>query len=279
MILDGKNNTLNNAGVITAVAKIDMNANSITGVSANDGTLTTTPVGGGASTIISAVNGFAIVGTDGNDQVNNTGLVMGSINLGSGVNGFDNMQGAVFDAGATVDVGAGNLVNNQGLFSPGGFQNVFTTTITGNLAQTTTGTYGVDVDIQHVTSDWTNVTGTATMSGYVLANLVNPLTAPGFAKPGTHDLTIVSAAGGETHTNLTLEAFNTAVAGYSLVYPNSTDIDLQYVINYSPAGLTQNQHSVGNAVNAIQAAHFAGLPAGRDQPVLPAQRRYARRRL
>jgi uncharacterized protein with beta-barrel porin domain len=30
---------------------------------------------------------------------------------------------------------------------------------------------------------------------------------------------------------------------------------LQYSISFSPAGLTQNQHSVGNAVNAIQTAH------------------------
>ena len=130
---------------------------------------------------------------------------------------------------------------------------MFTTQITGNLAQTATGTYGVDVNLDP-SADRLNITGTATMSGFVLANLVNPLTAPGFATPGTHDLTILSAAGGETHSNLTLEAFQTAVAGYSLVYPNATDIDLQYVINYSPAGLTQNQHSVGDAVNAIQAA-------------------------
>jgi uncharacterized protein with beta-barrel porin domain len=41
---------------------------------------------------------------------------------------------------------------------------------------------------------------------------------------------------------------------YSLTYPNATDIDLSYSINFSPAGLTLNEHSVGNAVNAIQTA-------------------------
>ena len=52
-----------------------------------------------------------------------------------------------------------------------------------------------------------------------------------------------------------MQAQQTAVAQYSLVYPNATDIDLKYSIDFSPPGLTQNQHSVGNAINAIQTAH------------------------
>ncbi len=75
-------------------------------------------------------------------------------------------------------------------------------------------------------------------------NLVNPLTAPGYAIPGTHQTVILAAQGGETHPGLTLIAFDTAVIGYTLTYPGTQDIDLQYVINYSPAGLTQNQQSV-----------------------------------
>jgi uncharacterized protein with beta-barrel porin domain len=69
---------------------------------------------------------------------------------------------------------------------------------------------------------------------------------------------ILSAAGGETHDGLTLEAPQTAVATYSLTYPsNGTDIDLDYVINYSPVGLTPNEHAVGNAINAIQTAQIS----------------------
>jgi len=95
------------------------------------------------------------------------------------------------------------------------------------------------------------------MSGNVFVNLVNPLTAPGFALPGTHLSTILSAQGGETHSGLTLTAYDTAVINYSLTYPGTQDIDLQYVINYSPVGLTQNEQAVGNAVNLIQGAQIS----------------------
>jgi len=95
------------------------------------------------------------------------------------------------------------------------------------------------------------------MSGHVVVNLINPLTAPALATPGTHDELILRAAGGETHPGLTLTAPSTAVSSYSLVYPNGTDIDLQYAINFAPTfpnggGLTVNQTSVGNAINTIQ---------------------------
>ena len=91
----------------------------------------------------------------------------------------------------------------------------------------------------------------------MLVNLINPLTAPGFALPGSHETTILTAQGGETHPGLTLTAFNTAVIHYFLSYPGTQNIDLNYAINYAPAGMTQNQTSVGNAVNAIQTAQLS----------------------
>ena len=76
---------------------------------------------------------------------------------------------------------------------------------------------------------------------------------PGLALPGSHDATILSAAGGVTnHAGLAINAVATAVAKYSLIYPDPNDVVLHYDINFSPAGLTINEHSVGNAVNAIQ---------------------------
>jgi outer membrane autotransporter protein len=84
--------------------------------------------------------------------------------------------------------------------------------------------------------------------------------------PGNYQSTILAATGDVTnHAGLTLDALATAVAQYSLVYPNPNDIDLQYSINFSPNGLTVNEHSVGNAVNAIQTArsspNFAPIAA------------------
>ena len=140
--------------------------------------------------------------------------------------------------------------------APGGYQTVYTTNITGNLLQTATGTYGLDLNLDP-SNDLINVSGTAAMSGNVLVNLINPLTAPGFALPGSHETTILTAQGGETHPGLTLTAFNTAVINYFLSYPGTQNIDLNYAINYAPAGMTQNQTSVGNAVNAIQTAQLS----------------------
>ena len=64
LILDGNNNTLNNAAEITTILD---------------------------------VAGYAIRATGGNDQVNNTGLIVGSVDLGAGANGMDNKATGIFD--------------------------------------------------------------------------------------------------------------------------------------------------------------------------------------
>ncbi len=249
-IIDGANNRLNNGGVISATPII---TGTIVGVSANNGTFTVNT--GGVLSTVSGTLGYAVIATDANNVINNTVLLMGSVDLGpGGINAINNKATGVFDSGAIVNVGAGNPVDNAGLLSPGGYDDILTTNVTGNLVQDASGTYGVDLNLNGPANDRTNVSGTATMSGTVFANLVDPLTAPGFALPGSHDVVIVHAVGGETHAGLTLEAFNTAVANYALAYPGTQDIDLHYVIDFSPSGLTANQHSVGNAVNQIQTA-------------------------
>jgi uncharacterized protein with beta-barrel porin domain len=220
-------------------------------------------IGGAANTLTN--NGFLVTGTDilgftvtgglGDDSIINFGRIDGSVDLSGGKNAIDNKPTGVFNSGSVVWLGPlaapFDTLTNEGLLSPGGYQNVYTTNITGNLVQTVTGVYGLDLNLEP-SNDLINVTGTANMAGNVFVNLVNPLTAPGFAIPGTHEPTILHAQGGVTNSGLTLTAFDTAVINYSLIYPDSQDIALKYVIDYSPAGLTQNQHSVGNAINAIQ---------------------------
>ncbi|WP_291845106.1 autotransporter outer membrane beta-barrel domain-containing protein [Maricaulis sp.] len=53
---------------------------------------------------VSAVSGRAIVTTSGNDLIENTGLVVGNVDLGSGVNRFDNQAGATFIAFDAIDL-------------------------------------------------------------------------------------------------------------------------------------------------------------------------------
>ena len=251
-----------------------------------DGATTTNAVtfSGGASNSLTTfallatmagIKGTAVTGGVANEAITSFGHIIGSIDLGTGTNSIDNkpyntnptLSAGVFDSGVTVNLGgpaAGNLLTNEGLLSPGAFLNVMTTNENGSFLQTapgscgglgvptsTCGYFGVDLDLKSAMADRLNATGTANVSGAVVVNIGNA----GDATPGSNTLTIISAAGGETHPNLVVQAQQTAVAQYSLVYPNTTDIDLKYSIDFSPAGLTQNQHSVGNAINAIQTAH------------------------
>ncbi len=224
-ILNGADNQLNNDGIITTVLGVD---------------------------------GFAVRADTGNDNIDNFGTIIGSVDLGAGANSFYNEVDAVFNSGVTVFLGAGNLLTNEGLLSPGDCEHVLTTDLTGNFVQTANGTYLADLDLKNQITDRLNVSGTADVSGTIAVNLVDPLTAPGYALPGQHTNVLISAAGGLTHSGITLQAPDTAVSTYSLLYPpNGTDIDLGYVIDYSPSGLTPNQHSVGSAINQIQLAQIS----------------------
>jgi uncharacterized protein with beta-barrel porin domain len=226
---------------------------------------------------MSGINGTTVTGGIGSETINNFGHMIGSIDLGTGTNTINNkpynnnptLSAGVFDSGSTINLGgtaAGNLMTNDGLVSPGAFLKVLTTNLNGNFLQTaagscgtfgsptsTCGYFGVDLDLQSGMADRLTAAGTVNVSGAVVVNIGNA----GDVTPGSSTVTIISGANGETHPNLALQAFQTAVATYSLLYPNATDIDLKYSIDFSPAGLTQNQHAVGNAINAIQTAHVA----------------------
>ena len=222
-------------------------------------------------TTTSAIDGTTIVGGLGGDNVVNYGHLIGSVDLGGGANSLDNKPyraaanptptSGVFESGVTLDLGAGNTFTNEGLFSPGSFLRELTTVETGNFVQTSTGScgtfgapttmcgyYGVDINFDNQATDHLTATGTANVAGAVVVNINNP----GEALPGAHDSVIVHAAGGVTNSGLILQAQPTAVATYSLLFPNPTDVDLHYAIDFSPAGLTQNQHHVGTAINQIQ---------------------------
>jgi uncharacterized protein with beta-barrel porin domain len=209
---------------------------------------------------------FVITGTSGDDLITNAGFVYGNVNLELGgpfadTNSFTNDAGAYFAPGNTVVIGdasnAGNLLSNSGTISPGDFYNVLTTDVTGNFVQTATGTYLTDLDLNPNTADRINISGTGALSGTVELSFNNT----GWAKPGNYDLVIVDASGGLGGTTFTtLASPPSAVFTPKLTYPNADDADLAYNINFSPAGLTANEHSVGNAINGIQTA---GVPAFR----------------
>jgi uncharacterized protein with beta-barrel porin domain len=226
-------------------------------------------------TTMSGIDGMTARGGVGDESVTNYGHMVGSIDLGTGVNLVNNKaynnnpstSAGVFDTGATINLGgngAAYVLANDGLVSPGAFLRVLNTDETGNYTQTaaggcgtfgaptsTCGYFGIDLDLKAEIADRLNVSNVATVAGAVVVNIDNP----GEATPGEKTLTLISATGGETHSQIELQSQPTAVATYELTYPNGFDIDLRYKIDFSPVGLTENQHAVGNAINAIQTAH------------------------
>ncbi len=238
-ILGGAENQLNNFGIITSVQNI------------------TSPLFPAVASpvVFFGAAGTAVTGTDGNDVINNHNFMLGSVDLGTGTNGFNNLAGAIYWSGTSVNLGAAvNPFINDGVIAPGGTSNVMTTSITGSFTQSAAAVYALDLDFSLKTADRINATGTATVSGTIPINILNP----GAAQTGAHKLTIVRADGGQTHSNLTLSYIPSAVTTYGLSY-TATDIELNYAINYDPAGLSGNQASVGTAIDRIQSA--GNLPA------------------
>ncbi|MDO8978102.1 MAG: autotransporter domain-containing protein, partial [Afipia sp.] len=204
----------------------------------------------GRITSVNQIAGFAMTATGGDDTVDNYGTMIGSVNLGTGINAFDNKAAALFNMGASVMLGTGNFFTNNGTMSPGAINNVFTSGVTGNIVQSLGATYQLDLDFGPSTADRVNATGTGLLSGTVAINFLNKA----LVLPGDHQMTIVSAAGGVTNSGLKLSAAPSAIVTYGLLYPNANDVVLNYSVTFNPVGLPPQFASIGNAINAIQTA-------------------------
>jgi uncharacterized protein YhjY with autotransporter beta-barrel domain len=99
----------------------------------------------GVITTVSGIDGLAVSGTRGDDTINNDGTIIGSVDLGAGVNTLHNLSGAYFYSGANITLGSGNPFINEGLLSPGGGETPKLTTLGSDFIQSGTGTLAVDV--------------------------------------------------------------------------------------------------------------------------------------
>lgn len=97
---------------------------------------------------ILARSGMAVVGGEGNETINNTGIITGNVDLGYGTNAVNNKYGGTLYSGALIYLGSGtgNTFTNVGTFSPGGQHTFQTTTLTGNLVQNGSGSLQMDID-------------------------------------------------------------------------------------------------------------------------------------
>ena len=199
---------------------------------------------------VMALSGMAIAGGDENETIDNYGIVTGNVDLGSGVNVFNNHAGAQFNASENLVLGAGNVLDNNGTLSPGGAGSAFAMSLEGNFVQFTSGSYATDLDLLQETTDHVNVTGTADLAGAVDIKIVNG----GWSRPGTQQHIILVGEEGVTNSGLELAFAPSAVADHSLLFSSPTEVAVSTSIDFSPAGLNKNQTAIANHVNAIQLA-------------------------
>ncbi|MEO0343607.1 MAG: autotransporter domain-containing protein [Pseudomonadota bacterium] len=202
--------------------------------------------------VFSSLAGIAVNDAGADTTINNFGtlstLTDGAIDLGGGANAFNNMAGAVFHAGETIDLGAGNFFTNDGVLSPGGSDAIANTTITGNFVQSATGELLIDVG----SSDVISVSGTAALDGNVRVQVESLTTGP-------QQETIFTANGGATDLGLGLIA-NPALQA-SLDFPNANDVVLSYEIDFSASTneLNRNQTNLGNYLDDALGAGIGDL--------------------
>lgn len=257
-LTDGPNSTITiqNSGAVAASATNQPGVGifaSATG--ANSPVLITNSSAGGVTGNTYAIQSESSL----SNTVNNSGTVTGNVLFnGGGSNAFNNQGGGLFNAGATVNLGAGNLFTNDGDLSPGGTGTIQVTTLTGNIVQNGGGLFTVDADRGATDSDLVNVSGTANLSGNVLAQVINPAFGP-------QSNVILSAAGGTTNNGLGLLASPALQA--TLSFPNANDVVLGVDIDFTLPGvaLNQNQNAVASNLNAI-----VGSGGGTVGPVLSA---------
>ena len=128
----------------------------------------------------------------GNDAVVNAGTIKGNIDLGSGTNSLVNFW--LVESGSTLSVGAGNSVENYNVISPGGFDTVKTTALTGNYNQYASGSY--ITTLASVTSaDKIDISGTASLLGSVVVNRTGAIGNTGSAT--------IMTSGGTLTNNIT----------------------------------------------------------------------------
>uniref|UniRef100_UPI001C441309 autotransporter outer membrane beta-barrel domain-containing protein n=1 Tax=Variovorax sp. dw_308 TaxID=2721546 RepID=UPI001C441309 len=113
-------------------------------------------------------NGVALAGNQPANLINDTNSTFsGSIKLPKGNSAFSNMPGATFNAGDTVDLGAGGLLSNAGTLTVGG-AHMAQTNVHGQLQQTASGRTVIDVDTVGRRNDSLVVDGSASLAGTVL---------------------------------------------------------------------------------------------------------------
>lgn len=189
---------------------------------------------GSYSGVTTVSGGKLIVGTD----KAHAGAVFGG--------SFDIASGATLGGHGTVGSGTGSAVTlgSGATAAPG--NSIGTLTVNGNFVQSAGSTYLAEISPDG-TSDWIDVTGTATISGARL--FVEK--APGTYLPGTR-YTLLTAAGGVSGQYAALDQ-NMPFINLALAYdPGTVFLDvLRNTVAFSDLGITRNQIATATALDSL----------------------------
>ena len=103
-------------------------------------------------------------GPAGNTIVINKGSIFGNIILDGAGNVVTNLEGGVISAPTTLSL-SGGVLQNAGTLHVGGIGTIGTTTLTGDLVQSSTGSVHIDIDPALGRADLLQISGRAALDG------------------------------------------------------------------------------------------------------------------
>jgi hypothetical protein len=184
----------------------------------------------------------------------NKGTIFGNIIFEGGAgNVVTNLEGGVISAPTTLSLGGG-VLQNAGTLHVGGIGSIGTTTLTGDLVQSSTGRTHIDIDPALGRADLLQISGRAALDGTVV---VNPISVhKGTSGP------VVTAAGGLTIT-AHLQGFAGPVFTHTaLVNGNSLSITTDADFKSNDPGRSANQRSVAGHLQRIWDSGAPGFDQG-----------------
>jgi uncharacterized protein YhjY with autotransporter beta-barrel domain len=210
-ITDGANNTVHNSGTVTALS------------------------------------GLALIGNNGNESIENDGLMIGSVDLGAGHNIFHNDGDGRVEGGSYINIGAGNLFMNNGDLAPGGLNAIQSTALTATFRQLTNGVTHIKLGGPSV-NDRVNVNGTAALDGKLSVGLFG-----GYLPRKADQFTVFTAS--QNITGRYFSMFDPLKGVYALqlgtVYSANSVVLQTLQDSYSQFAITPNQHSVAQNLDTV----------------------------
>ena len=204
----------------------------------------------GVVTTTEGVQGMGILSDDGDNTIDNYGVVVGNVDLGYGINSFTNHVDAIFAPGADVQLGGpSNWLSNFGTLIAGDMGYAQSVALNGSYLQAESATNYAEIDFASGQIDQVLATGTVELAGHTDISLLNVANIP----IGRFRRLLFSGDEGLVDNGMTFETAPSVVITYDLNY-NANEAVLDYNINFVPEGMSENLNAVGDYINRVQIA-------------------------